>query len=83
MEKCFLANLGSEMREFQDLQMHRNRRRNFTGKKGFLELGPMEGWAEAVRVVNCRKRVKVAVMLGLSLFLPSLTKPSLKVSVAL
>jgi hypothetical protein len=33
MQKCFLANLGSDMREFQDLHTHRDRSRNFTGRK--------------------------------------------------
>jgi hypothetical protein len=31
MRRCFLTNLGWEIRDFQDLQVHRSWRRNFTG----------------------------------------------------
>jgi hypothetical protein len=31
MRRCFLTNLGWEIRDFQDLQMHQSWRRNFTG----------------------------------------------------
>jgi hypothetical protein len=47
--RCFFANLGSKIREFHDLQTHRNRSRDFTGN--LLSISGMGSDGDDVRVM--------------------------------
>lgn len=62
LQKCFLANLRSEIREFHDLQTQRNRRRNITGSQhriSEMRSNGRVGRGCAFREGGCDVRVRV------------------------